>query len=177
MDILDFELTEAFDKTMSKRVTSIDPIYYPVMSTLGLYRVSVDILQKDARDVSFAAVYYDACIKLYINTNGIAFAKGFNGLTRRYATTPLSGNPDGFSFIGVDRFKDVYGGTLYTTLTDNKTFFFTAVCMVNGEMSWGVESTSPTLPEETKKKIFDHAVSLGFNREDFTELKYDTCKN
>ncbi|CAL8149397.1 unnamed protein product [Orchesella dallaii] len=161
----------------AKWVTSLDPIYYPVMSTSSLYRVSVDLLQKDARDVSYASLYYDACLKWYMHGNGTSFSKGFNGLTREYARKPVRGNPDAFTFVAVGGDQDVYAGNLYTTLTDNKTFIFTAVCMKNGGMAWGVGSTTPTLTEKTKKIVRDHALSLGFNREDFTEINYDKCKN
>ncbi|CAL8116401.1 unnamed protein product [Orchesella dallaii] len=160
-----------------KWVNSINPLYFPAMSTDNLYRASLNVLQKEARDVSFATVYYDACLKWYIFDNGTTVATGFNGLRTEYKTKPLKDNPDAFTFVGVGVDKDFYSGTLYTTLTDNKSFFFGAICMKNGEMAWGVGSTTPTLTEETKKIVFDHAVSLGFNKEDFTELKYDTCRN
>ncbi|CAL8116509.1 unnamed protein product [Orchesella dallaii] len=166
--------TPIWDK---KWVTSINPIYFPVMSTDSLYRASLNVLQKEARDVSFATVYYDACIKWYINNNDTSLSTGFNGLRKEYKTETLMDNPDAFTFVGVGGDKDFYSGTLYTTLTDNKSFYFTAICMQNGEMVWAVGSTTPTLTEETKKKVFDHAVSLGFHKEDFTELKYDTCQN
>ncbi|CAL8149406.1 unnamed protein product [Orchesella dallaii] len=161
----------------AKWASSIDPIYYPVMSTVHLYRAAVDVLQKDPKDVRLSTVYYDACLKWYLHDNGTSFAKGFNGLTREFARTTLEDNPDGFTYVGVGGDRDFFAGTLYTTLTDNKTFFFAATCMKNGGMAWGVGSTTPTLTEETKKIVLDHAVSLGFNKEDFTELKYDTCKN
>ncbi|CAL8116515.1 unnamed protein product [Orchesella dallaii] len=152
-------------------------MYFPVMSTNSLYRVSLNVLQKEAKDVGFATVYYDACLKWDMYDNGTIFSTGFNGLRKEYKTKTLMDNPDAFTFVGEGGYKDFYSGTLYTTLTDNKSFFFATVCMNNREMSWGVASTTPTLTEETKKKIFDHAVSLGFNKEDFTELKYGTCEN
>ncbi|CAL8149394.1 unnamed protein product, partial [Orchesella dallaii] len=161
----------------AKWLASIYPLYHLAMSTGDLYRVAVDLLQKDPKDVRLSTVYSDACIKWYRYDNGTSFLKGFNGLTREFARTPLKDNPDGFTFMGVGGDQDVSTGTLYVTLTDNKTFLFTAVCMKNGGMTWGVGSPTPTLTEETKKVVLDHAMSLGFNREDFIELKYDTCKN
>ncbi|CAL8103876.1 unnamed protein product [Orchesella dallaii] len=160
-----------------KWAASIDSFYYPAMSTGNLYRLAVDLLQKDPKDIRLSTVYYDACIKWYVNVNGTSTVKGFNVLTKEYARTPLKDNPDAFTYVGLGGIQDVSSGTLYTTLTDNKTFFFVATCMKNGEMTWGVGSTTPTLTEETKKIVLDHAMSLGFNTEDFTELKYDTCKN
>ncbi|CAL8116503.1 unnamed protein product [Orchesella dallaii] len=160
-----------------KWVHSINPMYFPVGSTNSLYRVALNVLQKEARDVGFATVYYDACLKWYMYDNGTVVSTGFNGLRKEYKTKTLEDNPDAFTFVGEGGDKDFYSGTLYTTLTDNKSFFFATICLKNGEMAWGVASTTPTLTEETKKKVFDHAVSLGFNKEDFTELKYDTCKN
>ncbi|CAL8149427.1 unnamed protein product [Orchesella dallaii] len=160
-----------------KWIHSLEKIYYPVMSTVHLYRVAVDLLQKDPKDVRLSTVYYDACITWTLFGNGTSVQRGFNGLTREYETTPLSDNPDAFTFVGVGGNKDIYAGTLNTLLTDNKTFFFSAICLSNGEMSWGVGSTTPTLTEETKKIVLDYATNLGFNTEDFTELKYDSCKN
>ncbi|CAL8116523.1 unnamed protein product [Orchesella dallaii] len=160
-----------------KWVHSISPIYFPVMSANSLYRASLNVLQKEARNIGFANVYYDACLKWYIFDNGTAVSTGFNGLRTEYKTKTLKDNPDAIEFVGVGEDKDVYAGTAYRTLTDNKTFLFGAICMKNGEMAWGVGSTTPTLTEETRKIVFDHAVSLGFNTEDFTELKYDTCKD
>lgn len=66
-------------------------------------------------------------------------------------------------------------GTCYTTLTDNKTFTFAAGCLSENQMVWGVASTLKRLPKETVKLIHDHAVSLGFKREFFTGLRYDSC--
>ncbi|CAL8149400.1 unnamed protein product [Orchesella dallaii] len=160
-----------------KWAESIDSFYYPVMSTNHLYRVAVDLLQKDPRDVRLSTVYYDACIKWYVNENETTTVKGFNGLSREYVRTPLKDNLDGFTFVGLGGIQDIYAGTLYTTLTDNKTFFVVATCMENGGMAWAAGSTTPTLTEETKKIVLDHVMSLGFNTEDFTELKYDTCEN
>lgn len=64
-------------------------------------------------------------------------------------------------------------GRAYTTLTDNKTFAFTAACFADNEMSWNVFATTKTLDEATKSLIFEHAKSLGYREEYFTELKYD----
>ncbi|CAL8149409.1 unnamed protein product [Orchesella dallaii] len=159
-----------------KWILSLEKIYYPVMSNIHLYRVAVDLLQKEPKDVGLSTVYYDACITWHRENNGTVFLKGFNGLKRIYETTPLSDNPDAFTFAGVGGNQE-YAGTLYTLLTDNKTFFFAAICLSDGEMSWGVGSTTPTLTEETRKLTLDYATNLGFHTEDFTELKYVACNN
>ncbi|CAL8117167.1 unnamed protein product [Orchesella dallaii] len=156
---------------------SVKPIYYPLMNTIDLYHASVDLLQKNARDVSTSSVYYDACLTWEMFSNGTIFSKGFNGLQREYISKAVEDNPDAFTMEPVDGEKDVYSGTAYTTLTDNKTFFVQAGCLPSGQMAWGVGTTTPTLPEETKKKIIEHVISLGFKKDDITELKYDTCKD
>ncbi|CAL8111378.1 unnamed protein product [Orchesella dallaii] len=160
-----------------KWVLETHPLYYPLMSTVDLYRVAVNLLQKDPKDVKASAVYYDSCLKWEIFSNGTIFSEGFDGLRREYETKTLSDNPDAYTFVPVGGDEDFYAGTAYTTLTDNKSFFFTVACLKTGEMTWGVGSTTPTLTEETKKKILDHAVTLGFSTEDVTELKYKTCEN
>ncbi len=68
-------------------------------------------------------------------------------------------------------------GRAYTTLTDNKTFAFTAACFSDNQMSWNVFATTKTLDEATKNQIFEHAKSLGYNSEYFTEIRYDSCKS
>ncbi len=67
-------------------------------------------------------------------------------------------------------------GLSYPILTDNSTFMFTASCYDDDQMTWGVTSSVKSLPKETMKLIYDHAESLGFKREYFTALRYDTCK-
>lgn len=52
---------------------------------------------------------------------------------------------------------------------------FTASCFDDNQMTWGVTSSLKVLPKETVKEIYDHAESLGFKREYFTALRYDTC--
>ncbi|CAL8111382.1 unnamed protein product [Orchesella dallaii] len=156
---------------------SVGPFYYPIVSTIDLYLASVDLLQKDPKDVSIATIYYDSCLTWYINSNGTISLKGFNELTREYKQNSLGDNPDEYTFVAVGGNQNLYAGTAYTTLTDNKTFFFTATCFKNGQMAFGVGSTTPSLPEKTRKMILDHAVSLGFNVEDITGLKYETCKS
>ncbi len=63
----------------------------------------------------------------------------------------------------------------YTTLTDNATFIFSAVCWEDKQASWGIASTVTTLPTDTVKLIYEHAELLGFKKEYFEELRYDYC--
>ncbi len=67
--------------------------------------------------------------------------------------------------------------TTYITLTDNASYVFMAVCWDDNQASWGVMSTTATLPEETVKLIHEHAESLGFKKEYFEELRYTNCKD
>lgn len=53
---------------------------------------------------------------------------------------------------------------------------FSASCYDDNQMTWGVKSSLQVLPKETVKLIHDHAESLGFKREYFTALRYDSCK-
>lgn len=69
------------------------------------------------------------------------------------------------------------GGTCYTTLTDNRTFTVSAGCLTGNQMVFGVASSVKVLPPETLKQIEDHVISLGFKREYFTGLRYDSCSD
>ncbi|ODM91528.1 hypothetical protein Ocin01_15156 [Orchesella cincta] len=154
---------------------SLGTVYYPIMNNIDLYRAATDLLQKQPNEIKTGSVYYDSCLTWHMFKDGTLLSKGFNGLTREYKSRPMEGNPDGYVFWPSDG-TDVYSGSAYTTMTDNKTFFFSALCLKNGGMAWGVGSATPTLSEETKKKILEHAESLGFKKEHFTELRYDNCK-
>lgn len=66
-------------------------------------------------------------------------------------------------------------GRAYTTLTDNKTFIFTAACFADNQMTWNLFATKKQLDYSTKREIFAHAESLGYKREYFTEIRYDSC--
>ncbi|ODM94160.1 hypothetical protein Ocin01_12527 [Orchesella cincta] len=146
--------------------------YYPLMSRLDLYMLAVDILQKDPAEISEPELYYDSCI-VFKNTNKTFYSEGFGGNTREYTAIPKDGKFEVYAMNPVE--GEGYSGTAYTTFTDNKTFSFSAVCGDNGQMTWGVGSTTPTLPRETVEKIHEHALSLGFKKEFFTELRYDGC--
>lgn len=67
-------------------------------------------------------------------------------------------------------------GRAYTTLTDNETFMFTVCCYTDNQIAWNVFSTTKTLNYATRRKIYEHAVSLGFNKLYFTEIRYDSCE-
>ncbi|CAL8111379.1 unnamed protein product [Orchesella dallaii] len=152
-------------------VGTLKTLYYPLMSRLDLFSSATNLIQKDPKDISEASVYYDLCVYWNLYSNGTITARGYNGKSREYQTKLIKGM-EIFEFAPV--VGTGYSGTKYTTLTDNKSFFFTPFCM-DGQMSWGIGSTTPTLPEDTIKMVYDHAESLGFKREYFTELRYDRC--
>ncbi|ODM91524.1 hypothetical protein Ocin01_15155 [Orchesella cincta] len=158
----------------AKWALSLDTIYYPLMNTVDLYRAATDLLQMDPKEINTGSIYYDGCLTWQMFSNGTLMSKGYNGLTRAYKTKTEGDNLDIYTFEAEEG-DAAYSGTVYTTLTDNKSYFFSAVCLNDGEMAWGVGSLTPTLPEETKKTILEHAESLGFKKEFFTELRYDKC--
>ncbi|CAL8111381.1 unnamed protein product [Orchesella dallaii] len=153
-------------------VGTIKTLYYPLMSRLELYRVASDLVHQDPKDISEASVYYDSCFYWNMYTNGTIISRGYNGQTREYKTKLINGMEE-FEFGPVEGMG--YSGTVYTTLTDNSTFLFTPFCTDDGEMAWGLGSTLPILSEDTIKLVYEHAESLGFKREYFTELRYDKC--
>jgi len=154
-------------------VGTIKTLYYPLMSRLELYRVASDLLDKDPKDISEASLYYDSCLHWNMYSNGSIISRGYNGYSRDYSTKILKPNMEKFDFrpaVGTG-----FSGTVYTTMSDNKTFLFTPFCTDDGEMVLGLGSLLPTLPEETMRKVKEHAISLGFKKEYFTEIRYDRC--
>ncbi|ODM88005.1 hypothetical protein Ocin01_18678 [Orchesella cincta] len=147
-------------------------IYYPLMSRLDLYRNAIDLLQKDPAEISESELYYDACIVWKCN-NETYFSEGFGGRTREYTADPEDDKMEVYTMRPLK--GKGYGGKAFTTYSDNETFFFTAVCGDDGQMAWNVASLTPTLPRESVKIIHEHALSLGFKKEFFTELRYDRC--
>ncbi|CAL8103691.1 unnamed protein product [Orchesella dallaii] len=133
---------------------SLYPLYFHVSSTVDLYRASVS--QKDPKDAApIASVYYDACLKWCMHSDGTITLKGVNGLKRVFETKPFKDNVNEYTF-------EALGG--YQEKNDE-------------QVGFGVGTNTPTLLEETKKLVLDHALSFEFNKGDFTELRYDTFKN
>ncbi|ODM94155.1 hypothetical protein Ocin01_12526 [Orchesella cincta] len=151
---------------------NIKTSYYPLMSRLELYGVAVDLLQKDPAEISESELYYDSCI-VWKHTNESYYSEGFGGQTREYVAVPKDDKFEVYTMHSVD--GKGYSGTAYTTYTDNQTFLFSAACGDDGQMTWSVGTTTPTLPHGTVEKIHEHALSLGFKKEFFTELRYDGC--
>ncbi|CAL8086067.1 unnamed protein product [Orchesella dallaii] len=160
----------------------ITTIYYPHMSRLDLYMNAIDLLQKDPKEISESSLYYDSCLVWKCNANGTQghkdhgtyYSEGFDGRTREYEVEMVNGSEE------VSKIRPVEGkgltGTGYVTYSDNKTFFFSAFCTDDGQMTWNVASLIPVLPEASVKIIHEHALSLGFKKEFFTELRYDRCQ-
>jgi len=155
-------------------VGSLNTLYYPVMSRLELYSVAADLVQKDPKDITEGSVYYDSCLNFEARSDGTMIFRGYGDQSKEYQTTYLTPAMEQYEFSP----KEGPGitGMSYTTLTDNKTFIFSVNCLDEEEqMTWGVVSPLPSLPEDTLKIIYDHAKSLGFKKEYFTEIKYDKC--
>lgn len=168
-------------------------------SRLDLYRSVHDLLETDYKSIPEYSLYYDSCLEWGINAEGFTL-NGYNGKTRHLRTTTVGQGIADFKsewsqgiFVIVVRDTSPYSifhihsnfflqfigmvGRAYTTLTDNKTFAFTAACFSDNQMSWNVFATTKTLDEATKNQIFEHAKSLGYNPEYFTEIRYDSCKS
>ncbi|ODM95775.1 hypothetical protein Ocin01_10906 [Orchesella cincta] len=156
-------------------VGTIKTLYYPLMSRLDLYRSSANMLNKSPNDINEATVYYDSCFRWNLYTNGSITGRGFNGLSREYKTKLVVPTMEKFEFSPVEGKNYGYSGLKYTTMTDNKTFLFTPFCTDDGEMTWGLGTISPTISQDLIKAAHEHAESLGFKREYFTEIRYDRC--
>ncbi|CAL8103879.1 unnamed protein product [Orchesella dallaii] len=151
--------------------SSVKKWYYPLASRLDLYRCAYELLETDYKNIPEYSVYYDSCLEWTIDSNGYTLM-GFDGRTRHIKSTTVDN--------GISDFQSEWSqgmvGRVYSTLTDNKTFLFYATCYSDNQMSWNIFATTKTLSDSTKQQIFDHAKSLGFNPEYFTELRYDSCK-
>lgn len=143
------------------------------MSRFELYRIAGDLLGETANELPEHSLYYDSCIYWNMYTNGTIISRGFNGHNREYKTKLLSPNMEMFEFAPKE--GKGYSGTVYTTMTDNKTFLFTPFCTSDGEMAWGLGSTLPSLPKQTLESVMKHAKELGFKKDYFTGLRYDNC--
>ncbi|CAL8111377.1 unnamed protein product [Orchesella dallaii] len=153
-------------------LSSVQTWYYPLASRLDLYRCVHDLLETDYKNIPESSVYYDSCLEWTINSDGFTLM-GYDGRRRHLKTTAVAN--------GVSDFQSEWSqgmvGRVYSTLTDNKTFIFSAACFEDNQMTWNVFSTTKTLKDSTKQHIFDHAKSLGYNPEYFTEIRYDGCSS
>jgi len=148
--------------------------YYPMMTRLDLYRGAIDILNQDPNDVTEDKVYYESCIIWKMNPSDGSFTmEGFNGKEAKYNVTLFGKGLETYEFGTESGIGNA--GTCYTTLTDNKSFAVSVGCLKGNQMVWGVVSPHKSLPEETVKLIHNHVDSLGFKKEYFTSLRYDSC--
>jgi hypothetical protein len=72
-----------------------------------------------------------------------------------------------------------YGGRIYISLSDNKSFTLFVLCHDDGLGSFVVTSPHKTLPEETLNIIKEHVKALGFKKEYFIQPNYelDNCES
>jgi len=151
-------------------------MYFSVMSRLDLYRTAADLTGRDFKDISEDELYYEGCMKFGLNSDGTFSGTGFNGVSKETSMKPLDPALERFEF-GDEEDDEGYKGICYSTMTDNKTYSVVACCSNGNEMHWGAISTVKSLPKSTVKKIYEHAEYLGFSREHFTAIRYDSCEN
>jgi len=154
-------------------VSSVNTWYYPMLTRFDLYRAVIDLSDKEPEYIRENEIYYDSCITWKIGTDGSFATRGFNGTEKFYEAKLLGANFEAYEFWPRDGKGNA--GTCYTTLTDNRTFTFSAGCLTGSQMVFGVASSIKVLPHETINLIEEHAVSLGFKKEYFTGLRYDSC--
>ncbi|ODM91525.1 hypothetical protein Ocin01_15154 [Orchesella cincta] len=166
-----FNISNAIDPDVDW-FSSVQKWYYPLASRLDLYRCVHDLLETDYENIREFAVYYESCLEWTINSDGFTLM-GYNGRIRHLKTTTVAQGTSDFT----SEWSQGMIGRVYSTLTDNKTFIFSAACFADNQMTWNVFSTTKTLSKATKRQIYEHAKSLGYNPEYFTEIRYETCKN
>jgi hypothetical protein len=66
-----------------------------------------------------------------------------------------------------------YGGRIFISLSDNKSFTVLVVCHDDGLGSFVVFSPHKTLPEETLNIAKEHVKALGFKEGHFIQPNYD----
>jgi len=154
-------------------LASLKTIYAPLISRLELYHTAKDLLQVDEKEILESSIYYDLCPRWSLGENGTILATGFKNKMRYYETKPILPNMEKFELKPAE--GKGFTATVYTSLTDNKTFFVAPKCLDNGEMSFTVGSMYPTLPKETYDKVAKHLMELGFRKEDMTMIRYDYC--
>lgn len=180
-------------------------LYYPIMSRFDLYVGAVDQTGLDPKDIAENTLYYNGCITWTLGTEPNSFFQnglGING--KKYFIQLIDpgvatfSNADGgmfdqnnitgkkysnFNKNGVSNLNTIlfsnqgFKGISYTILTDNKTYFLALNCYTEwDQMTWSIASATETLPEETAKLVYDTVLPIGFKREQFTGLRYETCK-
>lgn len=127
------------------------------------------------REMREFELYYNLCLTqntTYSVGDGTAFGFGGRALgsytvrPRREQSSIIDKVRDG----SLDRIEQ------FITLTDRRTFAFLANCWTGADQrSFDVYSLTPDLSPKTKRMIEDHAVSLGFNREEIVFLSYSNC--
>lgn len=63
----------------------------------------------------------------------------------------------------------------FITLTDNEKFVFYCNCFDEKDRGFSVLSTKPELDKDTMNKIDQHAISLGFRKENIIWLRRENC--
>lgn len=164
-----------------KQVDSLS--YIPVANRYHYYHHASN--HPRFHDMREFELYYNLCLTQntsFANGDGTAFGFGGRPLGS-YITRPRLDQPgvidttpinDGDSPYDLHRRERV---EQYITLTDHRTFAFLANCWTGADQrSFDVFSLTPELSPTTKRMIEEHAVSLGFKREEIVFLNYNSCK-
>jgi len=75
-----------------------------------------------------------------------------------------------------DNEDDTENINIFLTESDNQSYIFILRCWEDGDHDWTLASTNGNAVSETiKKRVLDHADTLGFDREAFHEISYEKC--
>lgn len=144
-------------------------------SRYNLYRIASGHPQlANMREFEFN---YESCLQTYVNTTtGIGLVYGFGvGIIGNFDVR-YTDQKGVFDFVPLPTpgIEDI--SRQYVTLTDNKNFVFFSNCwMGSNQRGWTLMSLTPTLDTKTQRLIEDHAKSLGFDRNQFTFLRFNSC--
>lgn len=123
--------------------------------------------------------YYDFCLRRNTSVEGgLGVFTGFGGRTLGIFDVRRRPDRPEIAYEAFPRNLDTQDfARIYITLTDNKTFAFVEECWIgSNQRSWNVISNTPNLSERAVKMIENHAIELGFKKENFVFIRYDGCR-
>jgi len=162
---------KAFENFDRDWALSVKTWYFTHASRLEMYRSASDANRTPIDKINEDDLYYHSCLMIKWGDGGHPVLTGFHGkvsetTAKKVSPGVLKFNPGSYE----------NGGIAVMTLTDNKTFQFFYKCYEDGEATWVVLSTTDDLDKKTENLIHEHARSLGFDEDNFTELEFEQCE-
>lgn len=159
-----------------RQVDTLQP-YIPAGNKYHFYRIAST--RPDYAEMRYDFFYYNFCYKRNSSTTQTTSQSiAFGQVSAEYDVRVPRDNPEVYMEV-VPRNPQNRNDILreYVTLTDNKSFVFVTLCWTGvDQRAWLVFSSKPTLDPVSEHLILEHAVSLGFKKENALFIRYHSCK-